>query len=129
MDLKKKDPDPKPQIRIANPYTYFNITNYALFENIDFTGEDLFAEITRGSEGGFMQPWGAMGFFPSTKCTVKEEPKTTFDNLKFKTGMNPSRTNPEFQYRCTTGVDTDTMWPPYEVDDRCFPEYNAIPVT
>jgi hypothetical protein len=35
--------DPKPQIRLANPYTYFNITNYALFENIDFTGEDLFA--------------------------------------------------------------------------------------
>ena len=31
------------EIRIASPYTYFNITNIAHFENIDFTGEDLFA--------------------------------------------------------------------------------------
>jgi hypothetical protein len=35
--------DSKPEIRVANTYTYFNITNYAYFENITFTGEDLFA--------------------------------------------------------------------------------------
>mmetsp|Transcript_342 Transcript_342/g.467 ORF Transcript_342/g.467 Transcript_342/m.467 type:complete len:122 (+) Transcript_342:2101-2466(+) len=33
----------KPEIRIASPWTSFNITNQVLFENIKFTGEDLFA--------------------------------------------------------------------------------------
>ena len=37
--------DPKPEIRVANTYTYFNISNYAYFENITFTGEDLFASL------------------------------------------------------------------------------------
>ena len=36
----------KAQIRLANPHTYFNITNSARFENIEFTGEDLFAVST-----------------------------------------------------------------------------------
>ena len=34
------------KIRLANPHTYFNITNYARFENIEFTGEDMFAKAT-----------------------------------------------------------------------------------
>lgn len=34
----------KVQIRIPNTYTNFNITNHWTFENIEFTGEDLFAE-------------------------------------------------------------------------------------
>jgi hypothetical protein len=33
----------KAQIRLASPHTYFNVTNFAHFENIEFTGEDLFA--------------------------------------------------------------------------------------
>ena len=37
--------DPKPQIRVANTFTYFNISNYAQFENISFTGEDLLATL------------------------------------------------------------------------------------
>ena len=41
----KVSQDEKPQIRIAHPWTYFNITNQALFENIEFTGEDLFAKV------------------------------------------------------------------------------------
>ena len=36
----------KAQIRIANEYTYFNITNFAEFRDIEFTGEDLFASAT-----------------------------------------------------------------------------------
>ena len=59
----------KPQIRIANAYTYFNITRYMLFENIEFTGEDLFAKENYGSNG-FMSPWGAIGFLPSSKCHI-----------------------------------------------------------
>ena len=29
--------DSKPEIRVANTYTYFNITNFAQFENITFS--------------------------------------------------------------------------------------------
>ena len=59
----------KVQIRIANPYTYFNITSYMHFENIEFTGEDLFAEATLNEkEMGFMDKWGVLAFMPFTKC-------------------------------------------------------------
>ena len=44
----------KVQIRLASPYSYFNITNVAHFENIEFTGEDMFASATvSGAEMGF----------------------------------------------------------------------------
>ena len=32
------------EIRLSTPYTFFNVTNWAKFENIEFTGEDLFAD-------------------------------------------------------------------------------------
>ena len=43
------------EIRIANPYTHFNITGEAYFYNIEFTGEDMFASATvHGASMGFM---------------------------------------------------------------------------
>lgn len=51
LDVDKGE---KSQIRISSPHTYFNITNFARFENIEFTGEDLFAKSTYdGSEMDF----------------------------------------------------------------------------
>ena len=45
----------RPQIRLPNTYTSFNITNHAVFENIEFTGEDLFAEAKLdGAHMGYM---------------------------------------------------------------------------
>ena len=44
----------KVQIRISSPSSYFNITNVAHFENIEFTGEDMFAQATvSGAAMGF----------------------------------------------------------------------------
>lgn len=44
----------KVQVRLSSPYSYFNITNVAHFENIEFTGEDMFAQATvNGVEMGF----------------------------------------------------------------------------
>ena len=36
----------RPELRISSPWTNFNITNKAIFENINFSGEDLFAVAT-----------------------------------------------------------------------------------
>ena len=36
----------KPVIRIPSPWNFFNMTNWASFENIIFTGEDLFVNAT-----------------------------------------------------------------------------------
>ena len=68
----------KAQIRLANPNTYFNITKYARFENIEFTGEDLFAVATNrtGSLQGFMGNQGILAFMPFTKCSIKDDPST-----------------------------------------------------
>ena len=81
--------DAKPEIRVANTYTYFNITNYAYFENITFTGEDLFASLVGDgptywgyTEGWTRYSWGPLTFYPMTKCKVREEPTGFFDKLK-----------------------------------------------
>ena len=78
----------KAQIRIANPYTYFNITNYASFENIEFTGEDLFAKATYNGESmGFMDELGILAFMPFTKCQVQQDASklSTIDEITVKT--------------------------------------------
>ena len=120
--------DAKPQIRISNPYTYFNITRYALFQNIDFSGEDLFAHANYATNG-FLSPWGATAFFPVKKCTVVNDPVNLFDELRFFTGKNTIEALSGISYRCQTGIDQSTRVPPSDVDDRCFPEYNPQPVT
>ena len=59
----------KAQIRISNPYTYFNITKTAKFENIEFTGEDLFASTKlNGFSMDFMGQYGILAFMPFSKC-------------------------------------------------------------
>ena len=53
----------KAQIRISHPWTYFNITNQVQFENIEFTGEDLFASATYSTGGTnyeFMDQWNLL---------------------------------------------------------------------
>ena len=80
--------DAKPEIRVANTYTYFNITNYAYFENIAFTGEDLFASLdTPGpwfyADGWARYRWGPLTYYPKTKCKVREEPRDILDKVWF----------------------------------------------
>ena len=78
--------DDKPQIRVANTFTYFNITNFAYFENIEFTGEDLFATFAGSgtssiADFGDENRWGPLAFLPRTKCRVRKEPSGFFDKL------------------------------------------------
>ena len=57
------------------------------FENIEFTGEDLFAEATLdGEEMGFMDQYGILAYMPFTKCTIQEDPSklNTIDDITFK---------------------------------------------
>lgn len=77
----------KAQIRIANPYTYFNITNYARFENIEFTGEDLFASATyEGAPMGFMGDLGILAYMPFVKCQIEQDASklSTIDDITLK---------------------------------------------
>ena len=45
--------DPKPQVRLHGAVSYFNITNFAQFENIEFTAVDALAKINPESESDF----------------------------------------------------------------------------
>ncbi len=59
------------EIRIASPYMNFNITGSASFENIEFTGEDLFAKATlNGVEMGYAGDLGMLAFLPIKKCLI-----------------------------------------------------------
>ena len=77
----------KAQIRLANPYTNFNITNSMTFKNIEFTGEDLFASAKlNGEEMGFMDQYGILAYMPFTKCTIQQDAEklSTIDDITFK---------------------------------------------
>ena len=118
--------DSKPEIRVANTYTYFNISNYAYFENLTFTGEDLFANLATRldhhdlTDSEAFQKWrqSALAFYPKTKCKVREEPNDFFDKLDLHSmayfPMN------EYYINCTDGWDPDSNRPPSDRDLRCF---------
>ena len=131
--------DSKPEIRVANTYTYFNITNYAYFENITFTGEDLFALLTTRKDETELENYdttisynpdgeyhpsyrnfkqSALAFYPKTKCTVREEPNDFFDKLDFhSTGYFPLN---DYYINCTDGWEPENNRPPTEQDTSCI---------
>ena len=109
---------------MANTYTYFNISNYAQFENISFTGEDLFATLHQRYDdvtevtafGNF--PQTALAFWPKTKCKVREEPTNPFQKLDFHSvGTFPK---PGSYVNCSDGWVEEDERPPLEQDQRCF---------
>ena len=122
--------DPKPQIRFANVYTTFNITNYMSFEDIEFTGEDLFARVEGDHGETYDGGWedldqGILAFIPMRKCEVRKEPTQFFSKLDLRTvnagrlsGLTP--TTPH-RLECDDGWNATAQRPPGEVDDRCFP--------
>lgn len=121
----------KAQIRIANPWTSFNITNQATFENIEFTGEDLFASAhwqTSTQTYNIMGQWNYLAYMPFRKCRVRDDPDklTTLDQLHIETlDYVPIE---GFTYECINPFDTEKKKPPMEYDERCFtPEYIVNP--
>ena len=81
------DSDPKPQIRFANTHTYFNITNEMSFEDIEFTGEDLFARVYQQADRYSYTTYDSeqknLAFLPFSKCTVTREPTQFHSKLEF----------------------------------------------
>ena len=116
--------DPKPEIRVANTYTYFNITNFASFNNISFTGEDLFATLVQrydnvNSYTAYDKyPQSALAFWPQTKCTVRDEPNNPFDKLDLHSWGTFEK--PGSYVNCSDGWEVDNSRPPTEEDTRCF---------
>ena len=109
----------------------FNITNMATFENIIFTGEDLFANATyNGKPFGYMGNYGLLATLPVTKCKVEDDLENIgpIDELKIKpmTFVPMDGVN----YECVNPFKQKDVMPPDKVDDRCFtPEYNVSPIS
>ena len=118
----------KAEIRIAHPWTYFNITNHARFENIEFTGEDMLAKATHnGVAFEFMDQWGPLAFMPFKKCTVKDDPKSlnTISDLRLQSEGSLNLDSKGMVFECDDDfVEADNV-PPDAIDERCFPEYAA----
>ena len=63
--------DPKPQIR-AHGKAAFNITNFAQFENIEFTGEDNLVDFIDVADADLMQD--VVDATPFKFCEYEDEP-------------------------------------------------------
>ena len=134
MCVDFKAGDAKPEIRVANTYTYFNITNYAYFENIAFTGEDLLATVVLEGHATLQAPYtrgyallkqGVLSFYPKTKCKVREEPSSFFKKLDIH--VQASFPRPNAYINCSDGWIEQDARPPKKKDDRCFPGTDNSP--
>ena len=112
----------KAELRISSPWTSFNITNSAEFENIEFRGDDLFANAT--FESSMMDQWNLLAFMPWKKCNVRDNAGelTTLDELHVET-LNYAPIQ-GFEYTCEPSFNKTAKLPPNDIDQRCFtPEY------
>ena len=117
----------KVEIRVSSPWTNFNITNQMQFENIIFTGEDLFASASYLTYSSMGQ-WNLLAFMPFKKCKIHDEPGSlsTIDELRLETLNYVPLAG--FEYSCINRFNKTASEPPYEVDNRCFtPEYKVSP--
>ena len=121
--------DDKPEIRLSQPWTTFNITNKASFYNLVFSGEDLFANATlNGQPFSYMGNYGLLAFLPVKKCKVEDNPDSIgpIDELHLKpmTFVEVAGVN----FECVNPFKKKDVIPPNKVDDRCFtPEDKTEP--
>ena len=113
----------KAEIRVSSPWSFFNITNSAEFMNIEFRGDDLFANATTYSNS-MMGQWNLLAFMPWKKCNVRGDADdlTTLEELRVETLDYVHMSG--FEYTCEPSFNRTAQLPPNEVDERCFtPEY------
>ena len=71
----------RPQIRVASNQAIFNITNYASFTDLEFTGEDQLV-IDESNDGC------DYGAYPVQKCSFSSAPTSIVEALKLETLTN-----------------------------------------
>ena len=67
------DGDAKPQIRIHDSRSWFNITNFMQFENIEFTAEDAMAKVN-STWVNYTNTYEHFSNIPLKKCNFTREP-------------------------------------------------------
>ena len=100
----------KPQIRLHNSISYFNITNFAQFENIQFTAEDSLANITNKTYSQHFD------HAPLVKCAFEEEPTEYLANATVEAWKERLL---RIDFECSTGYNHSVDLPPYEEEVGC----------
>lgn len=74
VDIKNGE---RPQIRVASNQAMFNITNYASFTSIEFTGEDQLV-VDEAVSGNSYCDYGA---YPIQKCKFAKKPTSVVEKI------------------------------------------------
>ena len=111
----------KPQIRIHDTRSVFNITNFMQIENIEFTAEDAMARVNttydkyRGTEPIFKN-------VPLKKCNFTVEPTGHLEQAPVERADSMMS---DILFNCSSGFNFTTGAPPYEKDKSCVPDENT----
>ena len=100
----------KPQIRLHNTVSYFNITNFAQFENVQFTAEDSLAMIEDKADSP------DFAHSPMVKCVFEEEPTGHLANA---TVQPWTQALSGLDFSCSTGYNHSVDLPPSEEEVGC----------
>lgn len=79
-----------PEIRVSSNYSNFNVTNFAHFENLLFTGVDMLAVDESGTPGC------EYSYIPAKKCEFTTEPNSVVATLD----LNVASNNMSCSYSC-----------------------------
>ena len=109
--------DAKPQIRVHGRAA-FNITNFAQFENIEFTGEDNLVQLIDGHDTELMQD--IVDATPFKFCEHASEPTSYLESMDVTRMQGISDT---FNYTCYSGFNATLNQIPTEVDTACAEQF------
>ena len=99
----------------------FNITNFAQFENIEFTGEDNLFDIVNAHHADD-KLLDIIKHAPFKFCDYAQEATSTLEDPTFTLGQG---NNSNFEYQCFSGFNTTINAATNTVDEACaedFPE-------
>lgn len=123
VDLERGDP--KPQLRVHGN-AMFNITNFAQFENIEFTAVDNMIELeaTDGQAATLEKYQDFIKSSPFKLCDFEEEPTGFLEDAVF---IERETGDDNFSITCTTGFNATLDGVAEEIDQECVTEKPTEP--
>lgn len=115
--------DSKPLIRVHGRAA-FNITNFAQFENITFTGEDNLVQLIESSENE-QRMQDIIDASPVKFCSYKTEATSYLGNpeIELKQGVSA-----DFNYTCFSGFNATTNQVTTQIDEECGEDLPTEPI-
>ena len=109
--------DPKPQIRVHDTMSLFNISNFFQFENIEFTGEDAMAKVN-STYKYYNEHEPVFQNVPLIKCNFTREPTGHLEQAPVEQVFEHLS---DIVFNCSSGFNLTTDSPESTQDFQCDP--------